>query len=134
MSITAAIPLLRVEDVGRTIDWYGRMLGFHADPFPQSPPYEFAILRQGPAELMVRRSAPADRAKPEPYDWDVYLRLEGTGLRDLFARLGERGIVTRRLERMFYGMAEFEITDPDGYVLCLAQSLEDATDLPTPAV
>jgi len=27
-----------------------------------------------------------------------------------------RGIVTRRLERMFYGPAEFEITDPDGYV------------------
>jgi hypothetical protein len=32
------------------------------------------------------------------------------------------------------GLAEFEITDPDGYVLCLSQSLEDASDLPTPAV
>jgi hypothetical protein len=32
------------------------------------------------------------------------------------------------------GLAEFEITDPDGYVLCLSQSLENASDLPRPAV
>jgi hypothetical protein len=35
---------------------------------------------------------------------------------------------------MFYGLAEFEITDPDGYVLCLGQLLEDDSDLPTPSV
>ena len=29
--------------------------------------------------------------------------------------------------------AEFEITDPDGYVICLSQQLEDGNDLPTPA-
>ena len=93
MSITAAIPLLRVADVSRTMEWYVSMLGFHSDPFARSPPYEFAILRQGPAELMVRRSSPVVRAKPGPYDWDVYLRLEGTGLRDLFGpakRTGHR--------------------------------------------
>jgi hypothetical protein len=33
---------------------------------------------------------------------------------------------------MFYGLAEFEIIDPDGYVICLSQFLEDASDLPTP--
>jgi hypothetical protein len=41
-------------------------------------------------------------------------------------------MVTRRLERMPYGLAEFEITDPDGYVLCIGQALDDADDLPTP--
>jgi hypothetical protein len=35
---------------------------------------------------------------------------------------------------MFYGLAEFEITDPDGYVVCLSQLLENAEDLPTPNV
>jgi hypothetical protein len=35
---------------------------------------------------------------------------------------------------MFYGLAEFEIADPDGYVICLSQELEDMSDLPTPAV
>jgi len=74
------------------------------------------------------------RPKPQPYDWDVYLRLEGSRFRKLFAQLSSRRFVTRRLERMFYGLAEFEITDPDGYVICLSQLLEDTTDLPTPVV
>jgi hypothetical protein len=65
-------------------------------------------------------------------DWDVYLRLEGAPFRELFAELSRRGVVTRRLERMFYGLAEFEITDPDGYAICLSQALEDASDLPAP--
>jgi hypothetical protein len=34
---------------------------------------------------------------------------------------------------MPYGLAEFEIADRDGYVICLSQMLEDASDLPTPA-
>jgi len=36
----------------------------------------------------------------------------------------------RRLERLFSGLAEFEIRDPGGYVICLSQQLEDASDLP----
>jgi hypothetical protein len=35
---------------------------------------------------------------------------------------------------MFYGLAEFEITDPDGYVICLSQLIEDSDDLPSPTV
>src|SRR5262245_11860852 len=133
MAIKQAVPLLRVENVAWTIEWYHRTLGFAGDPFPAAPPYEFAILRHGPAEIMIRRGSPPVRTAPMAYDWDVYLRLEGSRFRELFAQLSERGLVTRRLERMFYGLAEFEITDPDGYVICLSQALDDAGDLPTPA-
>ncbi len=132
MPITNAVPVLRVADVARSIDWYRAMFGFVGEPFPAQPPYEFAILRHGSTELMLRRGSPLVRPQPRPYDWDVYLRLEGSRFRELFAQLNERGIVTRRLERMFYGLAEFEITDPDGYVICLSQPLENADDLPTP--
>jgi uncharacterized glyoxalase superfamily protein PhnB len=133
MVIQQAVPLLRVADVGRSMEWYRGTLGFVGDPFPAAPPHEFAILRHGEVELMLRRGSPPVRPKPRPYDWDVYVRLEDSQFRELFAHLSTLGIVTRRLERMFYGLAEFEITDPDGYVICLSQSLEDAGDLPTPA-
>jgi uncharacterized glyoxalase superfamily protein PhnB len=133
MPITQAVPLLRVADVARSMAWYREFLGFVPDPFPAEPPYEFAILRHGAVELMLRRGSPTSRPAPPSYDWDVYLRREGARFREVCAAFTERGIVTRRLERMFYGMAEFEITDPDGYVLCLGQALEDAEDLPTPA-
>jgi hypothetical protein len=73
------------------------------------------------------------RTKPRPYDWDVYLRREDERFREVFAAFSAQGIVTRRLERMIYGLAEFEITNPGGYVICLSQQSEDRSDLPTPA-
>ena len=133
MAIKLAVPVLRVADVARSIEWYRGTLGFVGDPFPATPPYEFAILRQGQVELMLRRGSPPVRSKPGQYDWDVYLRREGERFREAFAAFSARGIVTRRLERMPYGLAEFEIADPDGYVICLSQLLEDANDLPIPA-
>jgi catechol 2,3-dioxygenase-like lactoylglutathione lyase family enzyme len=132
MAIQQAIPVLRVADVARSIEWYRGTLGFVADPFPVSPPHEFALLRQGQVELMLRRGSPPVRPHPRQYDWDVYLRREGGRFRDVFAAFNPRGIVTRRLEQMPYGLAEFEITDPDGHVICLSQKLEDASDLPSP--
>lgn len=133
MPLTKAIPLLRVADVARSMEWYRGTLGFVGDPFPAAPPHEFAILRHAQVELMLRRGSPPVRSKPRQYDWDVYLRREGERLREVFAAFTARGIVTRQLERMPYGLVEFEITDPDGYVICLSQLLEDASDLPTPA-
>jgi uncharacterized glyoxalase superfamily protein PhnB len=132
MTIKLAIPVLRVSDVARSIEWYGATLGFAGDPFPPRPPHAFAILRQGSSEVMLRRGSRPARGVAAPYDWDVYLRLEGSDFRALHEQLSTRGLVTRRLERMFYGLSEFEITDPDGYVVCLSQFVEDASDLPTP--
>src|ERR1051326_4018881 len=106
-----AVPLLRVADVARSIEWYRGTLGFVSDPFPARPPHEFAILRHGQVELMLRRGSPPVRTTQRPYDWDVYLRREGARFREVFAAFNARGIVTRRLERMPYGLAEFEITD-----------------------
>ena len=132
MPITHIVPVLRVTDVARSIQWYKNMLGFDGDPFPDKPPYAFAILRHGDSELMIRNEPPIARPTPKKYQWDVHLKLEDMPFRDLFAKLQKAGVVTRRMEKMFYGLAEFEITDPDGYVLCLSQKLEDDSDLPSP--
>lgn len=132
MAIKQAVPVLRVADVARSIDWYRNTLGFLGDPFPARPPYQFAILQHGTVELMLRHGAPPDRKSPRAYDWDVYLRLDGFRFRELFAAFSARGIVTRRLERMPYGLVEFEITDPDGHALCLSQQIENVDGLPTP--
>jgi len=133
MAIRLLVPVLRVADVARSIAWYRATLALVGDPFPEKPPFEFAILRQGPVELMLRRGSPPARTGPRPYDWDVYLRREGARFRDIHREFSARGLVTRRLEQMPYGLAEFEITDPDGYIICLSQQLEDGSDLPTPA-
>ena len=133
MAIKLLVPVLRVADVALSMEWYRNTLAFVGNPFPAKPPFEFAILRQGEAELMLRRGSPPARPTLRQYDWDVYLRRKGERFRDVFSAFEARGIVTRRLEQMPYGLAEFEITDPDGYIICLSQQLEDASDLPKPA-
>ena len=134
MKIGLAIPLLRVADVSKAMEWYRTTLGFEGDPFPAKPPFAFAILRHGATEVMLRRGTPPARPQPRAYDWDVYLRLDGGDFRKLFSECQSRGLVTRGLEKMFYGLAEFEITDPDGHVICLSQQLADMGDLPAPKI
>jgi len=125
----AVVPVFRVTDVARTIAWYQDQLGFEAEPFPAAIPYEFAILRRGPVEFMLRRSRGG--RPPQAEGWDAYVRLDAD-IRALHAALQQQGLVTRRLERMPYGDAEFEVRDPDGYRLCFSQVLDDVADLPTP--
>lgn len=131
MNPERAIPLLRVSDVERSVAWYRDSLGFSVDAFPDSPPYVFAVLKCGPAELMLRRSTFG--RLPAWEDWDVRIPL-ASGLRELYACLSSLGIVVRRLERMPYCDAEFDIRDPDGYIICFSQMLDDASDLPTSAL
>ena len=131
MPITQAVPLFRVTDVARSMEWYRSIwpssaIRFLTSHLMNSPFCEMA--------RRLRRGTPPVRPGHRPYDWDVYLRREGSQFQEVFAAFNARGIATRRLERMFYGLAEFEITDPDGYVICLSQMLEDASDLPTPPV
>jgi catechol 2,3-dioxygenase-like lactoylglutathione lyase family enzyme len=60
-----AVPVLRVSDVARSAAWYRDTLGFDVDPFPATLPYDFAILRHGPAELMLGCSD-----VPRPANWE----------------------------------------------------------------
>lgn len=128
-AIARIVPLFRVPSVEVTAAWYRDELGFDVDPFPARPPYAFAILRLGAAEIMLRRS----NVPPSPSrrgDWDAYVRVQGNVLRELHRRLAARGHVVRGLERMPYGVVELEVRDPDGRHLCFGEDLADAADIP----
>lgn len=86
MPITRITPVLRVPDVAKSIQWYQDMLGFSADPFPDKPPYFFAILRHGDSEIILRRGTPPTRPQPKKYDWDIYLRLEDMPFHDFMLK------------------------------------------------
>ncbi len=120
--LTKAVPVLRVADVGRSIAWYSAHLGLNADPFPAEPPFVFAILFGGEAEIMLRQ-APNHLLDRTRVGWDVYLHV--IGLKELYPQLVAAGLVTRPLQRMPYGQCECDIVDPDGWRLCLGEPLDD---------
>lgn len=52
--------------------------------------------------------------------WRVYLRVTGGELLELAEIVAEHTQFARPPERMFDGQMEFEIVDPDGHPICVA--------------
>ncbi|MGE3820269.1 MAG: VOC family protein [Isosphaeraceae bacterium] len=136
-----ATPVLQVDDVARSVAWYTEALGFSGDPFPDAPPYEFAILTRDRAEVMLQRrrpaeaadakgSPPAPPAAPPPNGWSVYLRLKGGELLPFAEAVRARTTILRGPERMFYQQVEFEVADPDGHRICVGEPLPPDVDVP----
>jgi catechol 2,3-dioxygenase-like lactoylglutathione lyase family enzyme len=120
-----AVPVLQVANVETSLRWYIDVLGFKPDTFPSSPPYSFAILRRDGAEIMLqcadepRVANSAERRFDPDFIWSVYLRVAGTAVLDVAAAVEKKTQLLRGPERMFYGLVEFEVCDPDGYRVCV---------------
>lgn len=119
-AVAACFP---VADISATIQWYEEQLGFVGDPFPDREPYVFAILRRDDVEIFLQR---VDRyQKPELYNtrpggvWDAYIRVEG--IKDLYESVRAEATIIQPLRRQPYGNWEFEVKDPNGYVLVFSE-------------
>jgi len=117
-------PCFAVADVGATMRWYEEKLGFKGDPFPDAEPYAFAILFRDNIEIMLQRIEGYE--KPDLYElrpglgvWDAYLRM--VGLKEFYESVRERVEVIKHLERKLYPQWEFEVKDPNGYVLVFSE-------------
>ncbi len=119
-------PCFPVADVGATMLWYQEELGFNGDPFPQFAPYVFAILRRDGIEIMLQRVEAYQ--KPDIYArrgggvWDAYFRM--AGVRELYDSVRERVTIIQPLRQQPYDAWEFEIEDPNGYVLVFSEVYE----------
>lgn len=132
--IRRAVPVLQVRDVGESLRWYEECLGFTADTFPAHPPFSFAILRRGDAEIMLQCAEAANPPNPRQSPgsdggWAIYLRIADRQILELAATVARTTEVRRGPERMFYGLVEIEIADPDGHRLCLGGEAPPGADV-----
>ena len=118
--IRSAVPTFLVADVAGTARWYAANLGFRtAGAVPDREPYVYASLMRGPAEIMLLSLA--DYQKPDLRDrrpaglWDAYIRADG--VHTLYRSVEGQPFVQMPLTRQPYGDWEFEVRDPNGYVL-----------------
>jgi len=120
---SSVAPCFPVADIGATIRWYEEQLGFIGDPFPSSEPYVFAIIYRDNIEIMLQRIEGYE--KPDLYNlrsggvWDAYFRVEG--VKDLFDSVREEAMIVQPLRKQPYGNWEFEVKDPNGYILVFSQ-------------
>ena len=69
-------------------------------------------------EARAERSS-ARESDPE-FKWSVYLRVAGTAVLEVAAMVEKGAPLLRGPERMFYGLVEFEVCDPNGYRVCIS--------------
>jgi len=116
-------PVFVVADIGATIRWYEEQLGFIGNPFPDHEPYVFAIVYRDKIEIMFQRLPGYE--KPDLYNsrdggvWDAYFRIEG--VKDLFDSVRDEATIVQPLRKQPYGQWEFEVRDPNGYVLVFSE-------------
>lgn len=120
IAVRSAAPTFLVDDVDATARWYAENLGFRiAGTFPKEEPYAYASLQRGGAEIMLLGLAGYEKPdlssrRPEGL-WDAYLRTEG--VEELYRTMEGRGFIQMPLRKQPYGDWEFEVRDPNGYVL-----------------
>lgn len=118
--VRSAVPTFLAEDVAGTARWYVEHLGFQlAGHAPSVEPYVYASLQRDGAEIMLLSLA--GYRKPDLSDlrpsglWDAYFRMQGVGA--LYESVRDAPFVKMPLKKQSYGDWEFEVRDPNGYVL-----------------
>ncbi len=117
--LTSAAPCFPVSDVDVTMRWYQQKLGFEGHPFPETEPHAFCCLVRDQIEIMLQKID--GYQKPDLYVQrdggvrDAYIRTRG--VKEFYESIKDRVEILRRLQKEFYGDWEFEVKDPNGYVL-----------------
>jgi len=119
-------PNLLVTNVERSLAFYVGTLGFERGmTVPDASPFVFASVTSGPVEIFLNDAAtavkeyPAFAGKPIGATGTLYIEVDGVDA--LHDRIKSTVKVVMPIATQFYGMREFAIEDPDGYVLTFGE-------------
>jgi len=122
-------PNLLVASVERSLAFYVDTLGFaRGMTVPDRSPFVFASVTSDPVEIFLNDAAtavkeyPAFAGKPLGATGTLYIEVEGVDA--LHDRIKSTVKIVMPIATQFYGMREFAIEDPDGYVITFAQRVE----------
>ncbi len=134
MQFTDVTPNLLVTDIDRSTAFYRDVLGFSVvTTVPDAAPFVFVWVQRGGVNVFLnaRETVEADMAsladRPIGGTATLFMTIEAPtatdGIDALFARIQSAATVVMPLKDQFYGMREFGIEDPDGYVIFFAQRI-----------
>jgi hypothetical protein len=123
--LKSAVPTFLVHDVATTARWYAKHLGFViAGTFPDAEPFAYASIQRDAAEIMLLAlpgyQKPDLTALRPAGVWDAYLRTDG--VRALFETVNGHPFIREQLVHRPYNDWEFEVQDPNGYIVVFGGS------------
>jgi uncharacterized glyoxalase superfamily protein PhnB len=130
MKVQKLTPNLVVRNVAASMEFYRSVLGFQpAITVPDQAPYVFGSVVNGQVEIffndqkIVAEDYPALGAKPIGGTLTLFIEVEG--IEELLSAVKASGAkITMPLKDQFYGMREFAFEDPEGWILTLAEKIE----------
>jgi catechol 2,3-dioxygenase-like lactoylglutathione lyase family enzyme len=140
MKFTDAVPNLIVSDIDRSAAFYKGVLGFSTvvATVPDAPPFVFMWLQRDGVSLFLNTQAgaqedlPTVASRPLGGTNTIFITLEAetpeAGIDALFGTVEPQAKVLMPLKTQFYGMREFAVEDPDGYVIICAQQVGQSHD------
>ena len=119
-------PNLLVADVARSVAFYADVLGFtRGMAVPDEAPFLFASVTSGTVEIFFNDAAHAVKEYPaflgRPIGASATMFIEVKGVDEFYAQLHGKASIVMPLVTQWYGMKEFAITDPDGYLITFAE-------------
>lgn len=128
MKLIEITPNLMVEDVNQTIKFYEDILGFILNQsVPQDGQYDWASVKSGEVEIMLQKrtslSADFPAFQNMPTGGTLTLFIQMQGIQELYERARLQAEVVQDMNETFYGMREFSIKDPNGYILVFAEPI-----------
>ena len=133
MKFQDVTPNLIVDDIDRSLAFYRDLLGFQVvTSVPDAAPFVFVWLRRDDVSVFLNAKAglmeedvPELAGRPIGGTNTLFMNIEAdspeAGVDRLFHDISGRVKVVMPLKTQFYGLREFGVEDPDGYILFVAQ-------------
>lgn len=119
MNFNKVTPNLMVRDIAASLKFYEKTLGLQRKiTVPEQEPFVFVALSTGYIEIFLNKN---EGANP-PIAGGISLYIEVAGLDQLLSQVQQHKVKLEiPLNETFYGMREFAVLDPDGYLLIFAE-------------
>ena len=131
MRFNSLIPELRASDFAKSLDFYTKILGFKVEY--ERKESQFAFLSLGKVQIMIEQNTPEWNTGElnHPYGRGIHLQITVKSINPLLGSLKKSHyqIYVEPFERQYkvknklYGLKQFLVKDPEGYLLRFAESL-----------
>ena len=119
-------PNLLVADVSRSLAFYTGVLGFNRGmTVPDEAPFVFGSVTLDAVEIFFNERTTAVKEYPPLADRPIgasgTMFIEVDAIEEYYAHLQGQVTIVIPLVTQWYGMKEFAIADPDGYLITFAE-------------
>ena len=129
MKFTTVTPNLITNDIARAQAFYRDVLGFTVTTTvpPDAEPKVFVMLQRDDVMVFLNDAKTALHDAPEAASSfavgtsGVAIFIVMEGIAAYWEQVRERARVVMPLKDQWYGMTEFSVTDPDGYLITFAE-------------